>query len=242
MASTSLTHIRVRGAREHNLKSVNVDLPRDKLIVITGLSGSGKSSLAFDTIYAEGQRRYVESLSAYARQFLELQQKPDVDSIEGLSPAISIEQKTTSRNPRSTVGTVTEIYDYMRLLWANGEFVRIEEMEPLDKKFKHDIDIVIDRIVVREGLETRLADSLETALRLADGLAVAEIAAEDGKRTLFSQKFACPVSGFTLPEIEPRLFSFNSPHGAVIRTAHGCAKNLANTCLARSVIAAKVNA
>ena len=280
MASSSLTHIRVRGAREHNLKNVSVDLPRDKLIVITGLSGSGKSSLAFDTIYAEGQRRYVESLSAYARQFLELQQKPDVDSIEGLSPAISIEQKTTSRNPRSTVGTVTEIYDYMRLLWArvgvpyspatglpiesqsvsqmvdiimgmeegtklyilapfvrgrkgefrkefadfmkqgfqrakiNGEFVRIEDMDPLDKKFKHDIDIVIDRIVVREGLETRLADSLETALRLAEGLAVAEIAQEDGKRTLFSQKFACPVSGFTLPEIEPRLFSFNSPHGA----------------------------
>ncbi len=287
MSSSSLTHIRVRGAREHNLKSVNIDLPRDKLIVITGLSGSGKSSLAFDTIYAEGQRRYVESLSAYARQFLELQQKPDVDSIEGLSPAISIEQKTTSRNPRSTVGTVTEIYDYMRLLWArvgvpyspatglpiesqsvsqmvdiitamaegtklyilapivrgrkgefrkefaefmkqgfqrakiNGEFVRIEEMEPLDKKYKHDIDVVIDRIVLREGLETRLADSLETALRLTDGLAVAEIApdSEDdespkAERTLFSQKFACPVSGFTLPEIEPRLFSFNSPHGA----------------------------
>ena len=254
MSSSSLTHIRVRGAREHNLKSVNIDLPRDKLIVITGLSGSGKSSLAFDTIYAEGQRRYVESLSAYARQFLELQQKPDVDSIEGLSPAISIEQKTTSRNPRSTVGTVTEIYDYMRLLWArvgvpyspatglpiesqsvsqmvdiitamaegtklyilapivrgrkgefrkefaefmkqgfqrakiNGEFVRIEEMEPLDKKYKHDIDVVIDRIVLREGLETRLADSLETALRLTDGLAVAEVAPdsddddpEDGK-------------------------------------------------------------
>ena len=284
MASSSLTHIRVRGAREHNLKNVSVDLPRDKLIVITGLSGSGKSSLAFDTIYAEGQRRYVESLSAYARQFLELQQKPDVDSIEGLSPAISIEQKTTSKNPRSTVGTVTEIYDYMRLLWArvgvpfspatglpiesqsvsqmvdiimameegtklyilapfvrgrkgefrkefadfmkqgfqrakiNGEFVRIEEMKPLDKKFKHDIDIVIDRIVVREGLETRLADSLETALRLAEGLAVAEVAEDasgsGGTRTLFSQKFACPVSGFTLPEIEPRLFSFNSPHGA----------------------------
>jgi excinuclease ABC subunit A len=280
MASSALTHIRVRGAREHNLKSVNVDLPRDKLIVITGLSGSGKSSLAFDTIYAEGQRRYVESLSAYARQFLEMQQKPDVDSIEGLSPAISIEQKTTSRNPRSTVGTVTEIYDYMRLLWArvgvpyspatglpiesqtvsqmvdivmamaegtklyilapivrgrkgefrkefadymkqgfqrakiNGDFVRIEDMEPLDKKFKHDIDIVVDRIVIREGLETRLADSLETALGLADGLAVAEVAEDNGARTLFSQKFACPVSGFTLPEIEPRLFSFNSPHGA----------------------------
>ena len=280
MASSSLTHIRVRGAREHNLQGVNVDLPRDKLIVITGLSGSGKSSLAFDTIYAEGQRRYVESLSAYARQFLELQSKPDVDSIEGLSPAISIEQKTTSKNPRSTVGTVTEIYDYMRLLWArvgipyspatglpiesqtvsqmvdivmgmsegtklyilapvvrgrkgefkkdfaeymkqgfqrakiNGEIVRIEDAPDLDKKFKHDIDVVVDRVVIREGLETRLADSLETALRLSDGLAVAEVAEEDGERTLFSEKFACPVSGFTLSEIEPRLFSFNNPHGA----------------------------
>ncbi|MBL4853064.1 MAG: excinuclease ABC subunit UvrA [Robiginitomaculum sp.] len=280
---TSLTHIRVRGARTHNLKSVDVDLPRDKLIVITGLSGSGKSSLAFDTIYAEGQRRYVESLSAYARQFLELQEKPDVDSIEGLSPAISIEQKTTSRNPRSTVGTVTEIYDYMRLLWArvgvpyspatglpiesqsvaqmvdrvmalpektklyilapivrgrkgeyrkefadlmkqgfqrakiDGEFVRIEDAPALDKNYKHDIDVVVDRVVVREGLETRLADSFETALRLADGLAIAELAdAKDGEneRILFSQKFACPVSGFTISEIEPRLFSFNSPHGA----------------------------
>jgi excinuclease ABC subunit A len=276
---TSLTHIRVRGAREHNLKNVNVDLPRDKLIVITGLSGSGKSSLAFDTIYAEGQRRYVESLSAYARQFLELQQKPDVDSIEGLSPAISIEQKTTSRNPRSTVGTVTEIYDYMRLLWArvgvpyspatglpiesqsvsqmvdrvmelpestklyilapivrdrkgeyrkefadlmkqgfqrakiDGEFVRIEDAPALDKKFKHNIEVVVDRVVVREGLETRLADSFETALRLADGLAVSENA-DDGQRILFSERFACPVSGFTIPEIEPRLFSFNNPHGA----------------------------
>ncbi|MGB0906674.1 MAG: excinuclease ABC subunit UvrA [Maricaulaceae bacterium] len=280
MASPSLTHIRVRGAREHNLKNVNVDLPRDKLIVITGLSGSGKSSLAFDTIYAEGQRRYVESLSAYARQFLELQQKPDMDSIEGLSPAISIEQKTTSRNPRSTVGTVTEIYDYMRLLWArvgipyspatglpiesqtvsqmvdivmampegtklyilapivrgrkgefkkdfadlmkqgfqrakiNGEFHRIEDAPDLDKKFKHNIDVVVDRIVIREGLETRLADSIETALRLAEGLAVAEYADDAENRTLFSEKFACPVSGFTLPEIEPRLFSFNNPHGA----------------------------
>ncbi len=274
-----LKSIQVRGAREHNLKGVDVDLPRDKLIVITGLSGSGKSSLAFDTIYAEGQRRYVESLSAYARQFLELQGKPDVDSIEGLSPAISIEQKTTSRNPRSTVGTVTEIYDYMRLLWArvgipyspatglpiesqtvsqmvdivmalpegtklyimapvvrgrkgefkrdfadymkqgfqrakiNGEIVRIEDAPDLDKKFKHDIDVVVDRVVVREGLETRLADSIEQALRLADGLAVAENA-DDGDRTLFSEKFACPVSGFTISEIEPRLFSFNNPHGA----------------------------
>ncbi|MBC6402716.1 MAG: excinuclease ABC subunit UvrA [Hyphomonadaceae bacterium] len=269
----------VRGAREHNLRNVNVDLPRDKLIVITGLSGSGKSSLAFDTIYAEGQRRYVESLSAYARQFLELQQKPDVDSIEGLSPAISIEQKTTSRNPRSTVGTVTEIHDYMRLLWArvgvpyspatglpiesqtvsqmvdivmampegtrlyvlapivrgrkgeyrrefanlmkqgfqrakiDGEFYRIEETPELDKKYKHDIDVVVDRVAVRKGVETRLADSIETALRLADGVAVAE-KANDGERTLFSEKFACPVSGFTLPEIEPRLFSFNNPFGA----------------------------
>ncbi len=275
-----LKSIQVRGAREHNLKGVNVDLPRDKLIVITGLSGSGKSSLAFDTIYAEGQRRYVESLSAYARQFLELQSKPDVDSIEGLSPAISIEQKTTSRNPRSTVGTVTEIYDYMRLLWArvgvtyspatglpiesqtvsqmvdrvmalpegtklyimapvvrgrkgefkkdfadymkqgfqrakiNGDIVRIEDAPDLDKKYKHDIDVVIDRVVVREGLETRLADSIETALRLADGLAVAENADDAENRLLFSEKFACPVSGFTISEIEPRLFSFNNPHGA----------------------------
>jgi len=277
---SSLKSIQVRGAREHNLKSVNVDIPRDKLVVITGLSGSGKSSLAFDTIYAEGQRRYVESLSAYARQFLELQGKPDVDSIEGLSPAISIEQKTTSRNPRSTVGTVTEIYDYMRLLWArvgtpyspatglpiksqtvsqmvdrvmalpdgtklyilapivrgrkgeyrkefadlmkqgfqrakiDGEFYRIEEAPTLDKKFKHDIDVVVDRVVIRAELETRLADSIETALKLADGLAIAEIAEDGGERILFSEKFACPVSGFTIPEIEPRLFSFNSPHGA----------------------------
>ncbi len=277
---TTHKFIKVRGAREHNLKNVNVDLPRDKLIVITGLSGSGKSSLAFDTIYAEGQRRYVESLSAYARQFLELQGKPDVDSIEGLSPAISIEQKTTSRNPRSTVGTVTEIYDYMRLLWArvgipyspatglpitsqtvsmmvdrvmtlpkdtklyilapivrgrkgeyrkelaqlmkdgfqrakiNGEFYRIEDAPELDKKFKQNIDVVVDRVVVREGLEARLAESIETALRLADGLAVAEQADDAEARMLFSEKFACPVSGFTISEIEPRLFSFNSPHGA----------------------------
>ncbi|MEQ1820005.1 MAG: excinuclease ABC subunit UvrA, partial [Terricaulis sp.] len=291
-----LTHIRIRGAREHNLKGVNVDIPRNELVVITGLSGSGKSSLAFDTIYAEGQRRYVESLSAYARQFLELMQKPDVDSIEGLSPAISIEQKTTSRNPRSTVGTVTEIYDYMRLLWArvgipyspatgqpiaamqvsemvdrimalkegtrlyllapvvrdrkgeykkemaeylkkgyqrakiDGEFYELSEPPTLDKKFKHDIDIVVDRIAVKAGIETRLADSLEQALKLAEGIAFAEIATsttEDatGKATLknkaakperliFSQKFACPVSGFTIPEIEPRLFSFNNPAGA----------------------------
>ena len=280
-----LTHISVRGAREHNLKSINVEIPRDRLVVITGLSGSGKSSLAFDTIYAEGQRRYVESLSAYARQFLELMQKPDVDHIEGLSPAISIEQKTTSKNPRSTVATVTEIYDYMRLLWArvgvpyspatglpieaqtisqmvdrvmalppgtrlfllapmvrgrkgeyrkefaelrkqgfqrvkvDGQFYDIEDAPALDKKFKHDIDVVIDRIVVKAEIETRLADSFETALGLADGLAIAEMAdgPDDGsapERITFSQRFACPVSGFTIAEIEPRLFSFNSPHGA----------------------------
>ncbi|WP_439814868.1 excinuclease ABC subunit UvrA [Zavarzinia sp. CC-PAN008] len=271
--------ISIRGAREHNLKNVDVDLPRDQLVVITGLSGSGKSSLAFDTIYAEGQRRYVESLSAYARQFLELMQKPDVDHIEGLSPAISIEQKTTSRNPRSTVGTVTEIYDYLRLLFArvgvphspatglpiesqtvsqmvdrimafpegtrllliapfvrgrkgeyrkeladlqkrgfqrvkvDGTLYELGEVPALNKKLKHDIDVVIDRVVVRDGIASRLADSLETALELADGLAIAENA-DDGTRTLFSAKFACPVSGFTIPEIEPRLFSFNAPHGA----------------------------
>ncbi|MFA5592414.1 MAG: excinuclease ABC subunit UvrA [Micavibrio sp.] len=274
-----LKTISVRGAREHNLKNVNIDIPRDKLVVITGLSGSGKSSLAFDTIYAEGQRRYVESLSAYARQFLEMMQKPDVDSIEGLSPAISIEQKTTSKNPRSTVGTVTEIHDYMRLLWArvgipyspatglpiesqsasqivdrimempegtkllilapvvrgrkgeyrkefkeyqakgfqrvkiNGEIYEVDETPALNKKLKHNISVVVDRIVVRGDLGNRLADSVETALRLADGLIIAE-EADTGKEHLFSEKFACPVSGFTIPEIEPRLFSFNSPHGA----------------------------
>ncbi len=322
-----LTHISVRGAREHNLKGIDVDLPRDKLIVITGPSGSGKSSLAFDTIYAEGQRRYVESLSAYARQFLEMMQKPDVEHIDGLSPAISIEQKTTSRNPRSTVATVTEIYDYMRLLWArvgvpyspatglpitaqivsqmvdrvmalpegtrvyllapvvrgrkgeyrkelalwqkdgftrvriDGEFYEIDEAPALDKKYKHDIEVVVDRIVVRAGLESRLADSFETALRLSEGLAFVDLA--DGtvaalfppspsgerqgvgtvtesiassqsppsqpsplksgglknaglptNRIVFSEKFACPVSGFTIAEIEPRLFSFNAPQGA----------------------------
>jgi excinuclease ABC subunit A len=272
-------HISVRGAREHNLKNIDVDMPRDSLVVITGLSGSGKSSLAFDTIYAEGQRRYVESLSAYARQFLELMQKPDVDSIEGLSPAISIEQKTTSRNPRSTVGTVTEIYDYMRLLYArvgvpyspatglpiesqtvtqmvdritalpegtrllllapivrgrkgeykkelqdlrkrgfqrvkiDGTMYEIDEAPVLNKKLKHDLEVVVDRIVVREGLGNRLADSLETALALADGLVFAELV-ENGERITFSEKFACPVSGFTIAEIEPRLFSFNSPFGA----------------------------
>ncbi len=278
-----LTEISVRGAREHNLKNIDVDIPRDKLVVITGLSGSGKSSLAFDTIYAEGQRRYVESLSAYARQFLEMMQKPDLDSIEGLSPAISIEQKTTSKNPRSTVGTVTEIYDYMRLLWARvgvpyspatglpitsqtvseivdrildmedgtklyilapivrgrkGEYKRefkelqakgfgrvkvdgtlyeIDEIPELNKKLKHDIEVVIDRLVIRvnakEGLQKRLADSVETALNLANGLVIAEDA-KSGDQTLFSENFSCPVSGFTIPEIEPRLFSFNSPHGA----------------------------
>src|SRR5690349_3903627 len=336
--------IAIRGAREHNLKGIDVEIPRDQLVVFTGLSGSGKSSLAFDTIYAEGQRRYVESLSAYARQFLEMMQKPDVDQIDGLSPAISIEQKTTSRNPRSTVGTVTEIYDYMRLLWArigvpyspatglpiesqtvsqmvdrvlalpegtriyvlapvvrgrkgeyrkelaeflkkgyqrvkiDGKFYEIAEVPALDKKFTHDIDVVVDRLVVRPDFATRLADSLEQALRLADGLAVAELAdgpdpsplpergrsnakrsagspeadpspaqslssgralragrvgaddspsgegqkktklaaaaAADARRLVFSEKFACPVSGFTIPEIEPRLFSFNNPFGA----------------------------
>ena len=289
----SLSHISVRGAREHNLKDVSLDIPRESLTVITGLSGSGKSSLAFDTIYAEGQRRYVESLSAYARQFLEMMQKPDVDHIEGLSPAISIEQKTTSRNPRSTVATVTEIYDYMRLLWArvgvpyspatglpisaqqvsqmvdrvmalpegtrayllapvvrgrkgeyrkellewqkagytrvrvDGEFYEIDDAPALDKKYKHDIEVVIDRIVVREGIESRLADSFEQALKLADGLAYidpADAAVSEGKlkageyapegRITFSEKFACPVSGFTISEIEPRLFSFNAPQGA----------------------------
>ncbi len=310
----SLTHIKVRGAREHNLKGVDIDLPRDKLIVITGLSGSGKSSLAFDTIYAEGQRRYVESLSAYARQFLEMMQKPDVEHIEGLSPAISIEQKTTSRNPRSTVATVTEIYDYMRLLWArvgvpyspatglpitaqtvsqmvdrvmalpegtrafllapvvqgrkgeyrkelaewqrsgytrvriDGELYAIEEAPALDKKYKHDIEVVVDRIVVKDGIQQRLAESFEAALKLADGLAFVDLAdttvAElvpsafgearatftpaptnvtggtmkgtglPANRIVFSEKFACPVSGFTIAEIAPRLFSFNAPQGA----------------------------
>jgi excinuclease ABC subunit A len=308
--------ISIRGAREHNLKNISLDLPREKLVVMTGLSGSGKSSLAFDTIYAEGQRRYVESLAAYARQFLDMMQKPDVDHIEGLSPAISIEQKTTSRNPRSTVGTVTEIYDYMRLLWArvgvpyspvtglpiesqtvsqmvdrvlalpegtrlyllapiargkkgeyrkefaelqkkgfqrlkiDGRFYEIGEAPALDKKFKHDIDVVVDRVVVRPDMSSRLADSFETALALSDGIAVVEFAdrraptdaasppltgrtgeahaeqvALDAKirtgmggggedRIIFSAKFACPVSGFTIEEIEPRLFSFNNPYGA----------------------------
>jgi excinuclease ABC subunit A len=277
-----LKNIEVRGAREHNLKNIDVDIPRDQLVVITGLSGSGKSSLAFDTIYAEGQRRYVESLSAYARQFLDMMEKPDVDHISGLSPAISIEQKTTSKNPRSTVGTITEIYDYLRLLFAragtpyspttglpieaqqvqdmvdrvmaleegtrgyllapiirdrkgeyrkefldlrkqgfqrvkvDGEFYELDEPPTLDKKFRHDIDVVVDRIVVREGLETRLADSFRTALDLADGIAILETAPKEGdpERLTFSENFACPVSGFTIPEIEPRLFSFNAPFGA----------------------------
>jgi excinuclease ABC subunit A len=295
-----MKQIEVRGAREHNLKNIDLDIPRDKLVVITGLSGSGKSSLAFDTIYAEGQRRYVESLSAYARQFLDMMQKPDVDHISGLSPAISIEQKTTSKNPRSTVGTVTEIYDYLRLLFAragtpyspatglpieaqqvqdmvdrvmaleegtrayllapivrdrkgeyrkefmelrkqgfqrvkvDGQFYELDEPPTLDKKFRHDIDVVVDRIVVRAGSEARLADSFRTALDLADGIAVLEIAsrssseasaslspgeeasgaAEEPMRITFSENFACPVSGFTIPEIEPRLFSFNAPFGA----------------------------
>ena len=279
--------IKVRGAREHNLKNINVDIPRDQFVVITGLSGSGKSSLAFDTIYAEGQRRYVESLSAYARQFLDMQGKPDVDHISGLSPAISIEQKTTSKNPRSTVGTVTEIYDYMRLLFArvgtpyspttglpitaqqvqdmvdwvmsqpegtrayllapivrdrkgeyrkefidlrkqgfqrvkvDGTFFELEDVPTLEKNLRHNIDVVVDRIVVRAGIETRLADSFRTALNLADGIAIFEAALEGGedevtdvKRITFSEKFACPVSGFTISEIEPRLFSFNAPFGA----------------------------
>ncbi len=299
--------ISIRGAREHNLKNVDLEIPRDKLVVFTGLSGSGKSSLAFDTIYAEGQRRYVESLSAYARQFLEMMQKPDVDQIDGLSPAISIEQKTTSKNPRSTVGTVTEIYDYMRLLWAragvpyspatglpiesqtvsqmvdrvlalpqgarlyllapvargrkgeykkelaeylkkgfqrvkiDGKFYELASVPALDKKLNHDIDVVVDRIVVRDDMKQRLAESFEAALKLAEGLAVIEFAdtaaveaakneakgdAKGDKKTakihdksgperiLFSEKFACPVSGFTIPEVEPRLFSFNNPYGA----------------------------
>ena len=271
--------LRIRGAREHNLKNIDVDMPRDKLVVITGLSGSGKSSLAFDTIYAEGQRRYVESLSAYARQFLEMMQKPDVDSIEGLSPAISIEQKTTSRNPRSTVGTVTEIYDYMRLLFArvgvpyspatglpiesqtvsqmadrilalpegtkimllapivrgrkgeykkeiqdlrkqgfqrlkvNGTVYDIDDVPTLNKKLKHDISVVVDRLVVKPDLGHRLPDSIEIALKLADGLLVVEKVGSEDILT-FSSKFACPVSGFTIDEIEPRLFSFNNPYGA----------------------------
>lgn len=288
-------YISVRGAREHNLKNIDIDIPRNKLVIITGLSGSGKSSLAFDTVYAEGHRRYVESLSAYARQFLEMMKKPDYDSIEGLSPAISIEQKTTSRNPRSTVGTITEIYDYMRLLFArigtayspatglpitsqpisqmveqlsqlepgariyilaplvegrkgeykkeltelqrkgfqrlkvNRVFYDINDIPKLDPKYKHYIDIVVDRLVISSDIKTRLADSLETCLELSDGIAITEFADqpieqsqstknksknETHKRMIFSSKFACPVSGFTITEIEPRIFSFNNPYGA----------------------------
>ena len=268
----------VHGAREHNLKDIDVRLPRNALICITGLSGSGKSSLAFDTIYAEGQRRYVESLSAYARQFLQMMEKPDVDSIEGLSPAISIDQKTTSRNPRSTVGTVTEIYDYLRLLYArvgrphcpvcgrpiagqsldqiveqilalpegtrftvnapvvrdrkgefrdvldelradgftrvkvDGETLLLEEEIVLDKKFKHTIEVVVDRLILKPDLRQRLTQSVETAAALADGLVAVDVI--DGDSMLFSEKFACPEHGVSLPELQPRIFSFNSPHGA----------------------------
>src|SRR5262252_6949428 len=278
MASDELV---VHGAREHNLKDITVRLPRHALICVTGLSGSGKSSLAFDTIYAEGQRRYVESLSAYARQFLQMMEKPDVDSIDGLSPAISIDQKTTSRNPRSTVGTVTEIYDYLRLLYArvgrphcpicgrpiagqsieaivdqvlrldegtkftvnapvvrdrkgeykdvfeelradgftrvkvDGELRLLEEEIVLDKKFKHTIEVVVDRLVMKADLRTRLAQSVETAVALADGLVAIDVV--DGEAMLFSEKFACPEHGVSLPELQPRIFSFNSPHGACPR-------------------------
>ena len=276
-------NISVQGAREHNLKNINVKIPREKLTIITGLSGSGKSSLAFDTIYAEGQRRYVESLSAYARQFLQMMQKPNVDLIEGLSPAISIEQKTTSKNPRSTVGTVTEVYDYLRLLFArigvpyspatglpiksqtvtqivdqiknrkigsrflilspiirgrkgeyrkelqelqkkgfqrvkiDGEIYEFDSLPNLDKKKKHNIEVVVDRIVLSDDIGNRLADSVETALNLSDGLVIIENVNEKSEKPsqdLFSSKFACPVSGFTIDEIEPRLFSFNNPFGA----------------------------
>jgi excinuclease ABC subunit A len=276
----------ISGAREHNLKDIDVELPRDALIVITGLSGSGKSSLAFDTIYAEGQRRYVESLSAYARQFLGLMEKPDVDSIEGLSPAISIDQKTTSRNPRSTVGTVTEIYDYLRLLWArigvphcpqcgaeitgqtqeqivdrlmtldegtkfmvmapvvrgrkgeygklleqmrlegysrvkvNGELRRLDEEIVLDKKYKHDVSVVVDRLVMKTDLRRRLSESVEAAAGLAAGLVEVEMVDDSEETMLFSEQFACLNCGTSIPELEPRIFSFNSPHGACER-CHG---------------------
>ena len=273
--------IQIRGARTHNLKNVDLDLPRDKLIVITGLSGSGKSSLAFDTLYAEGQRRYVESLSAYARQFLSMMEKPDVDHIEGLSPAISIEQKSTSHNPRSTVGTITEIYDYLRLLFArvgtpmcpdhdlpltaqtvsqmvdqvlampegsklmllapvlrdrkgehlalidelraqgfvrariDGRIYELDEAPALDKKRKHSIEVVVDRFKVREDLQQRLAESFETAIGLADGIAIiAPMDGEEGEETTFSARFACPECGHSISELEPRLFSFNNPAGA----------------------------
>src|SRR6056297_1615080 len=271
-------YIKIKGAKEHNLKNIDINIPREKLVVVTGPSGSGKSSLAFDTIYAEGQRRYVESLSAYARQFLGVMEKPDVDSIEGLSPAISIEQKTTHRNPRSTVGTVTEIHDYLRLLYArvgiphcpicgkeiksqtvdeivdqvlelpertkiqvlapivrgrkgehertfmqaqrdgfvrarvDGETILLEDAEKLDKNFKHDIEIIVDRLVVKDGIRERLADSVETALDYADGLVMVEEI--DGETTTYSEKFACPEHNISLEEMSPRMFSFNSPYGA----------------------------
>src|SRR5450830_1319566 len=213
-----MEEIRIRGARTHNLKNINLDLPRNKLIVITGLSGSGKSSLAFDTLYAEGQRRYVESLSAYARQFLQLMEKPDVDLIEGLSPAISIEQKATSHNPRSTVGTVTEIHDYLRLLYArvgthDAKIYEVDDLPKLKKTEKHTIDVVVDRVKVRGDIKQRLAESFETCLRIANGRAL--IVDMDSKHEqLFSNKFACPTCGYSLQELEPRLFSFNNPMGA----------------------------
>src|SRR5688572_2945203 len=270
----------IRGARTHNLRNIDLELPRDKLIVVTGLSGSGKSSLAFDTLYAEGQRRYVESLSAYARQFLSMMQKPDVDSIEGLSPAISIEQKSTSHNPRSTVGTVTEIHDYLRLLFArvgvprcpdhgvtleaqsvsqmvdqvlalpaesawmllapmvrgrkgehvevfeqmraqgfvrarvDGKVVELDETPELNRKLKHDVEVVVDRFKVRPDAKQRLAESFETALRLGEGLAYVAPHGTSGEPLMFSQRMACPHCGYSVPELEPRLFSFNAPHGA----------------------------
>jgi len=275
-----MDEIRIRGARTHNLKNINIDLPRNRLTVITGLSGSGKSSLAFDTLYAEGQRRYVESLSAYARQFLQLMEKPDVDLIEGLSPAISIEQKATSHNPRSTVGTVTEIHDYLRLLYAragtphcpdhpehaleaqsvaqmvdhvlalpaetrlmilapvvagrkgeqhdlfadlraqgfvrvrvDGEVMELDAMPPLEKGRRHNVEVVIDRLKVRDDVRGRIAESFETALTHADGRAIA-VEMDSGREHLFSARFACPVCSFALAELEPRLFSFNNPAGA----------------------------
>ena len=275
----NLDKIVIKGAREHNLKNINLEIPKNKLVVITGVSGSGKSTLAFDTIYSEGQRKYVESLSAYARQFLQMMNKPDVDSIDGLSPAISIEQKTTQKNPRSTVGTVTEIYDYLRVLYARvgvpyspatgkpiksqsvsemtdliiknnidkriyilspivrdrkGEYRKeiedlkkrgyqrlkvdnvvydIDDVPSLKKNFKHNIDVVIDRLVVKKNIQQRLSESIEVALTLSDGLLYLENL-DTNKISVFSSKFACPVSGFSIEEIEPRLFSFNAPQGA----------------------------
>lgn len=276
--SEKKNYIRIRGAKENNLKNIDVDIPRDQFVVLTGLSGSGKSSLAFDTIYAEGQRRYMESLSSYARQFLGQMEKPNVESIEGLPPAISIDQKSTSRNPRSTVGTVTEIYDYFRLLFArigiphcpecgkeikkqtvdqmvdetmslpegtriqilapvvrgrkgahakvfeqakrsgyarvrvDGSIYELTEEITLDKNLKHNIEIIVDRLVVREGIEKRLTDSIETALKLAEGLMIVDVI--DGEPKTFSQNFACPDCGISIEELEPRVFSFNNPFGA----------------------------